>query len=634
MAEARIDFSSAMGAGGTSAGSAAQLAAQMAKMNEAAAKRRGAVESKINLAIARGDIAEKRKLEAQLRKEKERENKIMAKRQSEYEKQLNKEEIEEYEKLFGKSIDKTLKDAGKKLASNIGTALAGSVDKYLGTYARYMTQINARIQGAGAGFDYESINKTIKNNIALNPYIKYTDMLDKLSRLVEEGIADNLVQRAFLATISDKIATTFNAAQGSLLEIIRIQQRDSTAARLGMEAELTQLFNHYFSDTSYLSNTFDSVQAYLIDLSSTLDEKTSVEFEYMVQKWLGSLGSVGVSSSTLSSIAQGINYLGTGNVTALSSNQSLQNLLVMAANRANLSYSGMLSGGMNASEANLLLASLIQYVQEIAGSSNNVVKQQYAQLFGLTMSDMRAFTNISDTVINELYKSGMTYADTLSELNDQMGQIGSRMHLSEMINNVLDNVLAATGIGIANNPAMYGIYKAADMLESITGGIYLPPIPIPFVGDISPKQSVESIIKNTIIGIGTIPALFGAIGNIFKGDGVLGSFDLESGLNSIWNVSLNKGGFSTYLNAGDVSTRKTAVNYMSSGSGLGIQQSLLDESQEAANMISGEQSEDEDTSSPIYWLKIITNYLTSDNATNPLNVKIQNIDLYGSNLPL
>nr|DAU00298.1 MAG TPA: hypothetical protein [Bacteriophage sp.] len=41
--------------------------------------------------------------------------------------------------------------------------------------------------------------------------------------MVDLGINYNLEERAFLATISDKVATTFDAANGTLLRLIRLQ---------------------------------------------------------------------------------------------------------------------------------------------------------------------------------------------------------------------------------------------------------------------------------------------------------------------------------------------------------------------------------------------------------------------------
>ncbi len=563
-------------------------------------------------------------------KERTQLEKKLAEERQKLEDEINQRSIASLNKR-GEELGKKMGDALNKYVPGVGkalNALGGSVEKYLSIYTQYMTSISTRIQGAGAGFTFQSINETIRKNTAFNPFIRYEDTLDKLSELVDAGIADNLVQRAFLATISDKIATTFDAAESSLLEIVRIQQRDTTAARLGMEAGLTRLFNYYFSDTSYLSNTFDAVQEAMIDLSAQLDEKTSVELEYIVQKWLGSLGSVGVSSNVLQNLAQGITFLGTGNVDALSSNQSLQNLLVMASSRAGLDYSGMLTGGITSAQANTLLASVISYVQEIAGSSNNVVKQQYAQLFGLSMADMVAFQNISNEVLDSLLQNGMTYSNTLQELNSQISQIGSRMHLSTMIDNVLDNAMASVGVSILNNTGLYSMWKAADMLESLTGGIELPFISALGTG-IDLNMSLEGLIKGGIVGIGAIGTLIsgiGALGRAANG-GILGTFSSE-GVSSLWNVGLNKGtGFSGYQNASQLSTTASSTAYVSSGSELGIQQSLSDEQRKTGEQVSGEEDSlsASETSEILKALdknlEAILDYFEHDNMANPLSVR-------------
>jgi hypothetical protein len=38
------------------------------------------------------------------------------------------------------------------------------------------------------------------------------------------------------------------------------------------------------------------------------------------------------------------------------------------------------------------------------------------------------------------------------------------MHLSTKIDNIFENVLTSTGLNVANNPALYAIYTAADKL--------------------------------------------------------------------------------------------------------------------------------------------------------------------------
>ena len=113
---------------------------------------------------------------------------------------------------------------------------------------------------------------------------KTSSMLESLNELVAQGIAFNLEQRAFLDTLGEKIATTFDVANSSLLRIVKLQQADSTASRLGMEAYLTRYFNEMFQDTQYLSSTFDNVTAALLEATSQMQTKQSVEFEYIVQK--------------------------------------------------------------------------------------------------------------------------------------------------------------------------------------------------------------------------------------------------------------------------------------------------------------------------------------------------------------
>ena len=98
------------------------------------------------------------------------------------------------------------------------------------------------------------------------------------------------------------------------------------------------------------------------------------------------LGSVGVSNATLQSLAQGINYLGTGNITGLAGNESLQRLMIAGAQAAGLPYGSMLTGGITSDNANQLLQGIVEVMQNIASTSNQVVKSQYASLSNLTVS--------------------------------------------------------------------------------------------------------------------------------------------------------------------------------------------------------------------------------------------------------
>ena len=224
-------------------------------------------------------------------------------------------------------------------------------------YPQYQGAINARLQGSGKY--YQDISGMIRSNLQFSPYVKQQTMLENLNKLVEAGIAYNVEERAFLASVAENIATTFDATNGTILRIVRLQQADSTAARLGMEASLTSFLNNMFQNTEYLTNTFKDVTDKLLEATSTMTRENSVAFEYMVQKWLGALESVGVSESTLSKIAEGIGYLGSGNIAALSSDEGLQNLMVMSANKAGENYADLLIKGLDSSSTNKLLKSMV-----------------------------------------------------------------------------------------------------------------------------------------------------------------------------------------------------------------------------------------------------------------------------------
>lgn len=118
----------------------------------------------------------------------------------------------------------------------------------------------------------------------VSPYITQSAIVENIKSMVGAGISYNVEQRAFLATIKDKIATTFNANNGVLLRLVRIQQQDSTAARLGMESAITSFLNNMYETTEYLSQVSDSVKTSLEDAMALMSATDAVGFEYQVQK--------------------------------------------------------------------------------------------------------------------------------------------------------------------------------------------------------------------------------------------------------------------------------------------------------------------------------------------------------------
>jgi hypothetical protein len=128
------------------------------------------------------------------------------------------------------------------------------------------------------------MSSTITQNVGVSPFVQQKDVVDKLKNLVGQGISFNVEQRAFLDTISEKIATTFEATDTALIKLVRIQQADSTAARLGMESALTSFLNNMYETTEYMQQAADSIRANIYEASALMDAEEATEFEYQVQK--------------------------------------------------------------------------------------------------------------------------------------------------------------------------------------------------------------------------------------------------------------------------------------------------------------------------------------------------------------
>ena len=128
------------------------------------------------------------------------------------------------------------------------------------------------------------MSNTITQNVGVSPVVQQKDVVEKLKTLVGQGISFNVEQRAFLETIKDKIADTFEAADASLVKLVRIQQADSTAARLGMESALTSFLNNMYETTEYMQQAAKSIRANIYEASALMDAEKATEFEYQVQK--------------------------------------------------------------------------------------------------------------------------------------------------------------------------------------------------------------------------------------------------------------------------------------------------------------------------------------------------------------
>lgn len=440
---------------------------------------------------------------------------------------------------FGALSDLKKSQGGGAVVDALVAGIADLAKKLDGTVeeiVKYQSKWDTRLWGSGvkyenSAFGQRGILGNITGIVGVSPIVQQKQVLNKVDDLVSKGIAYNVEQRAFLGTISEKIATTFDSANGTLLKLIRVQQSDTTAARLGLEANLNAYLNGMYKNTEYLSDMFDTVSENIYEATSQYTYETGggVDFEYQVQKWLGSLYSVGMSQGAISSISTALGQLGSGNINALMGNTAMQNLLAMSASKAGLSYSEMLTDGLNASELNDLMGSMVSYLARIAGSDNNVVKSQYANIFGMSMSDLKAISNLSSSLV-DIHDSTLDYSSALDSLYETANSIYSRMSVGEIMSNAWANVQYSMASGIASNPALYALWKASNLLDDVAGGIALPDIKVMGSG-VNLQTSVADLMRVGALSGG----ILSSIGSMIAAGGG-GGFDASGMIKSIMNI--------------------------------------------------------------------------------------------------
>lgn len=433
----------------------------------------------------------------------------------------------------GKTDIKAVVGVAVKALSNFAKNLENTIEDI----ASYKSDIDTRLQGSSnktsSGSYWDQITKDIMSVGAINPYFKQEDFSKNIKSLVDEGIAFDLEQRAFLMTIQSKIANTFEVADGTLLRLIRIQQEDSTAGRLGMESALNSFLNNMYENTEYLKSVADSVRGSLEEMQSLMSGAEATEVEYQVQKWLGSLYSVGMSQNAVQGISNALGQIAAGQIEGLTSGGA-GNLLIMAANDAGLSIADILTDGINSSDTNKLLQAAVNYLAELSDSAkdNKVVQQQLADVFGVKASDLKAATNLVLPGSTEsIFNNSMTYNNMLYQLSEMAGTMGKRTSLGEMMTNMWSNTNYTLASGIASNPVAYAIYKVAGLLDDTVGGIPFPDISI-MGNTVALNTTIADIMRVAAMSGGMLTSmgsLIAGLGNSFSGQKMLSQLGIESG---------------------------------------------------------------------------------------------------------
>ena len=240
-------------------------------------------------------------------------------------------------------------------------------------------------------------------------------------------------------------------------QLVRIQGQDSTANRLALEYSLQEFLNQNYKTSEYIASTFASVSEHLLAAQSTMTADNAMAFESVVQTWLGSLSSAGLNQNTITSLADAINALGSGDISKIGSD-GISNLVLMGAARAGLDYGQLLNQGLTASTTDQLLAGISGYLNEMGNNQSNVVKSQLGKVFGVSITDLIAANNLRAT-------SGGVTTDVTGMLNDMTAATPDAVK----VQNLLENVLYTLGTNIASNPADLFGYQAGKMIAGTLG---------------------------------------------------------------------------------------------------------------------------------------------------------------------
>ena len=358
----------------------------------------------------------------------------------------------------------------------------------------------------------------VQKQVGASRFVSQKEVLQNVAKLTEQGVAYNIEQRALLASLSDKMVTTFDVLDTTLQRLIRVQQADLTMSQLGSEAKLTKFLNSQFEDTSFLNQMYDSVLAALTDSISSMDKNNATSFSYAVEKWLGSLYSVGLSDSAISSIATGINALASGNISTLNSNQPLSVLMNMSATGAGLSYADLLTQGLNASNVNDLMRSMVEYLGTIAENTteNQVLRSQWSDVLGITLTDLRAVSNLTQNDISKIYNSQTDYSQSIQETQNQLQTVVGRTSTAERIQNMSDNFMFDWGMNLSQNGAQYLTWYTGQFVDSLLSTFKL-------------DNTIVGKITKLVTALPALSSLSETLGDISSNSGLGFSFNTSGG---------------------------------------------------------------------------------------------------------
>ena len=431
-----------------------------------------------------------------------------------------KESIKYLAEDFKDNFDKNV----EKLASSLQSSLSGQLDSTINSYINnYQSMISSLV---GANKDWESITDNLNNALSANSLVRQENVYKNLTELIKAGISENVEQRAFLETISDDLNLLLDTQTGSLARLIRLQDASIAENRVAIEYSLREFLNQNYSTSEYIKDSYLKVADSISELQAINTTSIASSIESALQTWLGSYYSVGVSDSTISSLASAINSLGTGDLSNINSN--ISKLVMMGAATSGKSYGNLLTNGITAEDVSAIMSGITDYAKSIEG--NNVVRSQWASLFGLSISDLEALKNL------KIANNTQTVSSDINKLFDAYANF---VPTTVGLKNTFENLMFTTATNIASNDALYGSYFVTDILEKSGIGSALSSLGSSIASMGLKKTGGALQVAGTAINYSKLIPYLGGLLSTVIGDNALGNLGDR---NSVSSAYANLGG--------------------------------------------------------------------------------------------
>lgn len=393
----------------------------------------------------------------------------------------------------------------KGISALVGVGVAAinkGVEKYETIYTSYFSNIQTRLQGwqsktmddaKNKNAYFDAIETQLENmGVTNSPYVSRAKLMENVNELVSKGIAFNIEQRAVIATLADRMVTTFNAMDATLTSLTKLRQTDMTIAALGTESTVNEFLNSRFGDTSYMNEVYDTVNSRLLDATAIMDDTEDiVSYLFNINKWLGALYANGMSATGVEKLAQGIAYLSTGDFESFNSDSALRTLFALATNGQ---YSNLLTSGVTADNINDLLANIVTYLASISADTNNVTKSVKAGIYGgLSLSDVKAAGNLTTSDIATIASREYSWDASLADVSVLLERSMENTNFVDKVNNVIDNLYFTIGeqlvdstmsgvtsrifsLGRSSEVSTYAVWKVSQVLGESTNSKLLKKI--------------------------------------------------------------------------------------------------------------------------------------------------------------